>query len=313
MEGAHDTQSLGPVLVTGATGFLGAWLIAALLERGETVHALDIVEDRRLLLDLAGQERAGEVAWAVADVTDAAQVEKAVARAGARAVVHLAALTIPPCREDPARGVAVNVIGHVNVLEAARRNGAETVLYTSSAASHPRGPLNAPANVYGVTKRAVEDISKVYFLDHGLATIGLRPNVVYGLGRAAGETAAISEAIRAAAEGRRYTIPYASSMCFQYVEEVVEVMLRCLAARPDGPIVSDITVEQETVDDLLAAIRAVEPGAQVDRADRHRPSPDVPLDDAPLRALIGTWRHVPLEEGVRRTIERHRARLETAA
>lgn len=304
---------LGPVLITGASGFLGAWLAAALIERGESVHAMDRGNDRGLLSDLAGPETAASVSWTAGDIRDAGLIEKAVADSRARAIVHLAALTIPPCRENPALGVEVNIIGHVNVLEAARRHGVESVLYTSSAAAHPRGALHAPANIYGVTKRAVEDISKVFYLDHGLTSIGLRPNVVYGYGRAAGETAAVSEAIRAAAEGKPYAMPYAARMCFQYAGEVVDVMLACLAARPDAPVVSDITTIHETIDDVIAAIREVAPGAHIEPSQTQRPSPDVPLDAAPLEALIGPWRHVPLKEGVKRTFDQYRTRTKATA
>lgn len=313
MAGADIGRPLGPVLITGASGFLGAWLAAALIERGESVSAMDLKDDRRLLASLAGADKAKGVSWTAGDIRDATLVEKTVVKAGARAIVHLAALTIPPCRSDPALGVAVNVIGHVNVLETARKHGVESLVYTSSAAAHPRGALHAPANVYGVTKRAVEDVSKVCFLDHGLASIGLRPNVVYGYGRAAGETAAISEAIRAAAEGKPYAMPYASRMCFQYIGEVVEVMLRCLAARPEQPVVSDITTEQESIDDVIAAIREIEPAARIEPSDIQRPSPDVPLDNQPLKALIGQWQHVTLREGVRETFQHYRSRMETTA
>lgn len=304
-----NDKNPGPVLITGASGFLGAWLAAALIQRGADVSALDQSEDRRLLNELAGPEKAAAVTWTAGDIRDAALVERAIAESGARAVVHLAALTIPPCRDNPALGVEVNVIGHINVLEAARRHGVESFVYTSSAAAHPRGALHSPANIYGVTKRAAEDISKVFFLEHGFASIGLRPNVVYGYGRAAGETAAISEAIRAAAEGRSYTMPYASSMCFQYIEEVVDVMLRCLAARPEQPVVSDITTTPESIDDVIAAIRVAEPAARIEASEKTRPSPGVPLDNAPLQALIGTWRHVPLTDGVKRTFDQYRVRM----
>lgn len=313
MAARNDNDRLGPVLITGASGFLGAWLAAALLERGEEVSATDRGEDRRLLSDLVGSKKAASVSWTAGDIRDAALVEKAVADSGARAVVHLAALTIPPCRNDPALGVEVNVIGHVNVLEAARRHGVESLLYTSSAAAHPRGALHSPANIYGVTKRAVEDISKVYFLDYGLASVGLRPNVVYGYGRAAGETAAISEAVRAAAEGKPYAMPYASRMCFQYIGELIEVMLRCLAARPEQPVVSDITTTHETIDDVIAAIMEIAPDARIESSQTVRPAPDVALDNAPLQALIGPWRHVPLKEGVKRAFDQYRARMEATA
>ncbi len=298
----------GPVLVTGATGFLGASLIAHLLAEGVAVAAFDIREDRTLLADLAGAETAGRVDWTTGDVADAETLDTAVAKARPAAIAHLAALTIPACREAPARGTAVNVLGHVNMLEAALRHGVDRVLYTSSTAAHPRGPLNAPGNLYGATKRAVEDLSKTFFLDQGLPSVGVRPNVVYGYGRTGGETAAFSEAIRAAVAGERYRMPFTGRMCFQYVSEVVDVMARCLAVTPDAPVVGDITTRAESSDDFIAAIHAEIPDATVVRAETERAPPDVPLDAAPLRDLIGDWPGVSLREGVRRTIAAHRRR-----
>lgn len=304
---ANVGEKLGPVLVTGASGFLGAWLCAALLRRGETVHAFDMQDNRNLLAALAGAELAASIGWTRGDITDAKAVDDVFERSGARAVVHLAALTIPACRQNPAKGAAVNILGHIHVLDAAVRRGIDKVLYTSSMAAHPRGTLHAPANIYGVTKRADEDISKVYFLDHGIRSIGLRPNVVYGFGRVGGETAAITEAIRAAARGEAYAMPFDGRMCFQYVGEIVEVMLRCMAAEPDRPIVSDITTRSESISDLVDAIRKAEPTARIALSDVQRPAPDIVLDDAPLRRLIGDWQAVSLEEGVRLTLEHYRS------
>jgi nucleoside-diphosphate-sugar epimerase len=296
----------GPVLITGASGFLGAWLTAALIERGIAVSAFDVVEDRTLLGALVGHERAASVDWTVGDITDSASVDAMFDQSDFKEIIHLAALTIPACRRDPARGALVNILGHINVLEAARRRGLKKIIYTSSIAAHPRGPLASPVNIYGVTKRADEDISKVYFLDHGICSIGLRPNVVYGYGRIVGETAVITEAIRAAAEGRQFSLPFAGSMCLQHIDEIVDVVLRCLAAEPAQPIVSDITTNMETMDDLIAAIIAVEPEAQINSSEIQRPAPAILLDASPLCELIGQWEKVPLRKGVERTMAHFR-------
>ena len=294
------------ILVTGASGFLGSWLLAGLMERGKSVVAFDVADERTLVAKLVGSEKAASLAWIVGDVRDPDAVECAFKQARPVAVAHLAALTIPACRSDPVLGTQVNVIGHINVLDAARKHGLKSIVYTSSAAAHPRGVLNAPANIYGVTKRAAEDISKAYFLEHGLPSIGLRPNVVYGFGRTTGETAAISEAIRAAAEGTPHVLPFSAIMCFEYVEEVVDVIARCLTTTPANPIVSDITTEAMTTDDLIAAIHEVEPEAEIGASDKQRASPNFELSSVDLEQLIGKWTRFSLVDGIRRTIAHHR-------
>lgn len=289
------SDGLGPVLVTGGSGFLGKALCDALLRRGETVVVFDLAIPRDPIDH-------PEISYAAGDIRDLAALKGVAERSGVRAIVHLAALVIPACRANPVLGAEVDVIGHINVLEVARSVGISRIVYTSSLAAKPRGPLASPVNLYGVYKHCCEEISKVYFLDHGIASIGLRPNIVYGPGREEGETAAITHVIRAAAEGRPYEMPFSGQMCFQHVDEVTDIFLRCLAARPDGPIVSDLTTDVRSTDDLLAAIRRRVPGAEVGAKAIHRAAPDE-LDNGPLRRLIGEWPAVPLDEGVARTLE----------
>ncbi|MGK7659792.1 MULTISPECIES: NAD-dependent epimerase/dehydratase family protein [unclassified Marinovum] len=289
------SPSIGPVLVTGGAGFLGRALTAALVEQGVRV----VVSD--LHLPSEAQRIAG-AAYVQADIREAGSVLTTVRKHGIAAIVHLAALVIPSCRKNPILGAEVNMLGHLNMLEAAREAGIRRIVYTSSLAARPRGALNCPANLYGVYKAACEDISKVYLMDHGVPSIGLRPNVVYGPGRVDGETAAISLAMRAAAQGERYELPFSGHMCFQHVDEVIEIFLRCLAAENDSAVVSDLTTEVRSVEEVLEAIRSCEPRAQVSAARSERAAPDG-LDNAPLRSLLGEWQEVSLQEGTKRTIE----------
>ncbi|MCZ4254117.1 NAD(P)-dependent oxidoreductase [Sulfitobacter sp. G21635-S1] len=290
--------TIGPILVTGGAGFLGRALTQALVAEGHRV----VVSDLRLPDEA---QRVTGATYVQNDVRDGAAVMSLVETQGIAAIVHLAALVIPACRKDPMLGAEVNVLGHINLLEAARRAGIRRLVYTSSLAARPRGPLDSPANLYGVYKAACEDISKVYLMDHGLPSVGLRPNVVYGPGRVEGETAAISLAMRAAARGERFEIPFTGRMCFQHVDEVIEIFKRCLAAQNDTAVVSDLTTKVHSIGDVLAAIRACVPEADVHAAPSLRAAPDG-LDNNPLRRLLGNWKSVSLAEGTARTIARCR-------
>ena len=299
----HPARS---VLVTGAAGFLGAWAIMALRRAGRRVTAFDLSGDRRRLEALIGVAEAAAIPWTLGDVTDIAAIGAALEQAEADAVLHLAGLTIPACRAAPVKAAEVNVIGQIAIFEAARARPGLRIVYTSSAAAHPRGRWRSPANLYGVFKRTGEEIAKVYALEHGIMSIGLRPQIVYGLGRDDGETSAITSAIRAAAQGEAYTMPFAGQGCLQYAGEIAEVLCRCLDARPEEPVVSDITTRIESMDDLLAEIRRIVPNARITASTIERAAPEVTLDAAPLVALIGPWPAVSLGEGVRRTIEAYR-------
>jgi len=193
------------------------------------------------------------------------------------------------------------VIGQLNIFELARDLQIRRLVHASSAAARPRGPLDSPANLYGAYKRCCEDIAKVYYMDYGVPSVGLRPNVVYGPGRELGETAAITLAMRAAAENRAYELPFRGEMCFQHVDEVTDIFLRCLYVENDVPVVSDLTTQTRSIDDVIAAILAVHPDSRITAANVHRAAPEG-LDNGPLRKLLGDWSTVSLEEGTRRTL-----------
>ena len=151
-------------------------------------------------------------------------------------------MQLPFCKEDPPEGVAVNVLGTINVFEVAKRSGLRKVVYSSSAAVYglsdeypPRAfpheaPLD-PRSHYGVYKQANEGNARVYWIDDGITRIGLRPHVVYGPGRDQGMTSSPTKAMLAAARGEPYHISFGGRFGFQYVDDVARLFIK--AARSD--------------------------------------------------------------------------------
>ena len=107
-------------LVTGVLGCLGAWTTRLLVEEGADVVGLDLGDDPRRLRELM-PEQLGAVTLVQGDVTGLSALEQALDEHEITNVIHLAALQIPFCRENPPLGAAVNVLGTVNVLEAVKR------------------------------------------------------------------------------------------------------------------------------------------------------------------------------------------------
>lgn len=300
------SNEMSPVLITGATGFLGSWTIARLVQAGHSVVASDLKPDSRRLRDLLGNSEAPAVRWMACDVSDPSAFNELVKSVRPSAIIHLAALQIPACRENPVLGAKVNILGHINVFEAAKRHGVDRIIYTSSIAAKPRGLANAPANLYGVFKKTGEEISRIYWDDHGISSFGLRPYIVYGFGRDEGETSAITKAIQAAALGRPYVLPFRTSSCFQYAGEVAEIFCRCAETHWQGALLSDLTTEVNSTDEIILAIRAEVPGAIITTSDKVRTSPTAAFDISPLKGVIGDWPHTTLAEGVRETVQRYR-------
>jgi len=293
----------GPILLTGSNGFLGAWIIARLVAAGHDVVATDIDRDFSRLKALLPDPPMDRITWRSCDVTDGGAVEAIVSETGPSAIIHLAALQIPQCRGNPVLGAKVNIIGHLNIMEAARIQGVRRVIYTSSIAAKPRGEANAPANLYGVYKKTDEEIARLYWEDHGVPSLGLRPHIVYGVGRDQGETSAITTAIRAAASGEAYEMPFRTESCFQYAGDVAEMFVRAAASDWEGALLSDLTSRVETTSDILSAITSVVPDARITLADESRLSPVAGFETEPLQRIIGPLPDTSLEKGVAETVE----------
>lgn len=290
------------VLLTGASGFLAAWIIPRLLARGDAVVASDVSKDTRRLREVDPKSDHAGLPWINCDIADPAAVAGLAASAKPDVILHLAALQIPACTSNPALGARVNVSGHIHMLDACRASGARLV-YTSSVAAKPRGIANAPANFYGVYKKACEEISRLYAEDFGVPSVGLRPHVVYGVGRDQGETSVITAAMRAAATGQPFTLPWRTRTCFQFAGDIADMFVAACAAEHDGAVVSDMTDVVETTDDVLAAIRAAAPHANIAIEGPERVSPTSGFDISPLKALIGELPRTDLARGAAMTIE----------
>jgi len=298
----------GPILVTGAAGCIGAWVVAGLVQRGQHPVVFDLSEDRRRLRLLLSDEQANAVKWLKGDLTDTEAVERAVGDSGAAAIIHLAALQVPFCKADPVLGARVNVVGHVNVFEAARKRAVKRLVYASSIAALPAEGSAYQANLYGVYKAADEGVARIYAQDWGVASVGLRPHTVYGPGRDQGLTSAPTKAMLAAAAEKPYTVPFRGTLNFQYAGEVAEIFIRCAEAAAGHSDVFDLQGTKATVEAVVERIRQFVPTAKIAIDGVSLPFP-AEFDDRPLRKLIGSWPATALDQGVERSITMFRELL----
>lgn len=292
------------VLVTGGGGFIGAWIARRLLAEGHAVRVFDRARGGALLRRVAGPA-ADAVEWTCGDIARVDDVAAALSDCGG--VIHLAGLLTPECRADPLPGLQVNVAGTMHVFEAARRAGLGRVVYSSSAGvfGAADGEHPAPDTLYGVYKLACEGLARVHWLEHGVASVGFRPYIVYGPGREGGASAGSSLACRAAVRGERYTIPYTGEMGMVYVEDVADAFVRALSLPRDGAHVFNLQGETAGTDRIVACIRAVVPDAQVDAQGAPLPIAPVLAHDR-LRALIPGVMNTPLAQGIAATVATYR-------
>ena len=319
------------VLITGGYGFIGAWIIRNLLARGAQVWVYDLREDPRRLRLILPEEEVQKVCFVPGDVTDIGVLQRTLIGHGITHVIHLAGLQVPTCRADPILGAKVNVLGTLAVFEAIRHSEGQVqrLVYASSAAvfgppdAYPPGPLAdnvllVPSTHYGVFKCCNEGNARIYFRDHGISSIGLRPWTVYGVGRDLGMTSEPTKAIKSLALGRPYHISYNGWQDFQYVDDVAQIFVRCLEAPYQGAQSFNLRGQVADMATFYRTLCEVEPTAKdLITYGQGQIAIAYDLADDGLRGVIGSVPNTPLADGIAATLQRFRqlaveGRLDTA-
>jgi len=300
--------------ITGAQGCIGSWIVKALIERGDEVVVFDRSDDSRRLKTIMTHEALARVRFVTGDITDSKGVLTALERSTARRVIHLAGLQVPTCKADPINGALVNVVGTINLFEAARSLGVEGVVFASSAAVYglnedDEGPLDEtyacePSTHYGVFKRTNEGNARIFFLDHGVSSVGLRPLTVYGVNRDTGLTSDPTKAMKSVVLGRPFHVRFAGRTDFQFVADTAAAFIKCADLMPKGAHVFNLHGETVEVERIVAVINESALNTNGDLVTFGGPpipiAPD--MSDAAIRKTIGDVPSTPLEVGVRQTI-----------
>lgn len=304
-------------LVTGAFGCIGTWVVRDLVRDGVAVTALDLgAEPARWPLAMSDAEIA-QVRRRQGDIAELEQVERVLDDDGITHVIHLAALQVPFCRADPPLGARVNVLGTVNIFEAVKRRADRiaSVVYASSIAAYDAleeggGSVEMsgfPGTLYGVYKRANEGTAHVYWADHGVSSVGLRPHTVFGPGRDQGLTSAPTTAMLAAAAGRPYRIPFGGTSQFQYAPDAARAFVAAARAGAAGATVHNLAGVSVSMAEVVAAITAAAPDSagRIAFDEVLLPFPGV-VDAASFTALVGTIAETPFPEAVADSVARFR-------
>lgn len=326
--GAHAGVSARATLVTGAYGMLGAWLVDALLGRGERVVVLR--RDRAVgsALETEGLEARCHVVHG--DVADEPLMARVVAEEDVGTIYHLAAQTIVgSARTAPASTFHTNIRGTWAVMEAARLGGAQRVVVAASDkayGSHDALPYTEdlalrPTFPYDVSKAATDLIARSYWHTYGLPVATTRFANIYG-GGDRNPSRLIPELISAALDGR---VPHIRSdgtpqRDFLYVEDAVAAYLALADALADPDPGRGVRGEAFNAGGGRA-VSVHEVVATLERAigrplhatfDPARTTPGEIdrqyVDTTKIARATGWAPHVDLEAGLRRTYDWYAAR-----
>ena len=302
------------VLVTGVLGCLGAWVARCVLDDGDDVVGYDL-GDARHRLDLVLGDDLDRIEIVKGDITELAAVERALDEHEITRVVHLAALQVPFVRANPPLGMHVNVAGTVNVFDAVSRrlDRIPGVMYASSSAVYnatdpspaPETGGTSPSTLYGVSKLADEGIARVYFADAGVSSIGLRPYVVYGLGRDQGMTSGPTTAMLAAARGEAAHIGFSGVAQYDYAPDVARAAVTAAHSAAGRAAVYNTPGALADVADIVSAIHETVPDAEITWSGDPLPFP-AEMEAVGFDRDVGPFPRTPLAAGVAATIERFR-------
>jgi nucleoside-diphosphate-sugar epimerase len=303
----------GPVLVTGAGGCIGSWVLSLLARAGVSACAFDLSEDKRRPLLLVSEDELKKIPWRTGDISEIESLMRVLEDARPCAIVHLAALQVPFCKADPIAGAKVNVVGTVNVFEAARKLGIKRLAYASSIAAY--GAMDeghgAMHTLYGAYKHCDEQIARVYSEDWGVHSVGIRPGVVYGVGRDQGLTSKTTIAILAAAAGKPYEVPFTGGVSWLYAGEVASAFIRAVSQERTGSRVFNMNGVHAPVEEGLRILKQIAPSAKVSASGQPLAFP-MHLPDTPLREFLGDYGATTLAEGIRETYDAFRALLQAS-
>lgn len=217
------------MLVTGGAGFIGAHVCAALARAGHEVLVVDNLSSGRVEQLPAG------VRCIATDIL-AADLSATFSDFAPEVVVHLAAqISVSQSLEFPMHDLRTNLLGTVNVLEAAHKAGARRVVFSSSAAVYGapaelpvrEGTAKEPMSPYGLSKLTGEDYVRMLCAKFGLSHAVLRFGNVYGpLQVPEGEAGVVAIFCRCALEGRSPVIngDGLQTRDFIYVGDVAEAV-----------------------------------------------------------------------------------------
>lgn len=311
------------LLITGGAGFIGTHLAERLAPGNEIVLFDNLRRDS--LRSAPGLRENPRVRLVTGDVLDPAAVERAVA--GADAVLHLAAIAgVDSYYQESLRTLQVNILGTVNLLEAAVRNkvghfidfstsevfGADA-MWVEETSPHGIGPVSDRRWVYATSKLASEHFTLRFGEQYGFACTCVRPFNIYGP-RQTGE-GAIGNFCRAALAGKPLAIYNDGSpiRAWCYVSDMVDAVEAILQA-PEAAAGQVFNIgnprEVETTLGLARRVARLIPGTtlQTRRVERAEVRARVPSIEK-ARRVLGYEPKIDLEEGLQRTIEWYRGQF----
>lgn len=301
-------------LVTGGLGFFGLYIARQLLADGEQV----VLFQRRSTPPPSAEDVKDRVKIVSGDISNWVHVVEQVKSNDIDCIYHAAALLGKDCAESPATGFRVNVIGTLNVLEAARILGVRDVIFVSSGATYSWTPprkvfdntMQRPTNMYATTKVCCERLGEQYHRQYGVNFRGVRFAMVNGPGRQISYLLGdCSGVIERPAQGKPYTVHVdpSSPWAIIYIKDAVQALIDLKRANENDlrQRVYNAHGFLATIGEMADTVRKYLPEAQIEfdwDKDQEKKLPNsainYEMDNTAAREDFGWQPHYLLDETV---------------
>jgi len=261
-------------LITGGCGFIGTSLIYHLKQQTDcSIRVVDNLsagtrEDLARVCDFTETDKphpdSDSVELWVGDIRDAEFMLRAAQDRDC--IVHLAANTgVIPSIKHPRDDCETNVLGTLNVLEAARMHKVRSFIFASSGAplGEQKPPIHEekvprPLSPYGASKLSGEGYCSAYHGSFGLNTIALRFGNVYGP-RSGHKNSVVAKFIRQAFRGETLTVygDGTQTRDFIYIDDLVDAILKASLVQAGGEIIQIATNREHTVNEILEYVKVI--------------------------------------------------------
>jgi nucleoside-diphosphate-sugar epimerase len=301
------------VMVIGGAGFIGAYVVKALLAEGDQVTVYDMLLSANTLTRILTPDELAQVTMVSGDVTDLPSMMRAIRENEVESLIHLAYWQIPASHNNPTQAIKVNSLGFNYSLEAAASLNLKRVVWTSSNAVFgsskfqdvvplPNDAVQIPNTVYGSLKSGNEYMAKHYAEHRGVDSIGFRLSLVYGFGRMRGASTFASDMIVNAAIGEPCEIAMGDSeVDWYYVEDAANLLVRGLKAPSTPTRIYNANSDVRTVRQAAEYLSSILPDAKLTILPGEIDA-NWNLDSALMEKELGFKPRYSLEDGMKEMV-----------
>ena len=305
------------ILITGA-GLIGTHAACQMVGAGHRVVLFDLSPNRDYIGDVVGNDKADVVA---ANMLDLPALLTALEKFNVDTLVHTAGLIGGRVQENSYTGATNNILGTINILEAARLKKLRRVVYVSTFGVYDRSKITGGVirecdpigghNLYTVTKLCSEHLIHSYTEQYGLDTIIIRPAGVFGRGFYVGGST-VGKVMRNLAlgmiKGEPITVDAKTYGPNEYVygkDVGLALFLACQAQNPKQRTYNAGTGTVHNAEELAQVLREVAPKVEVkvDGSITSDKSRNIPMDISASKAELGYTPKFPLKDALKNYID----------